>query len=162
MGGFVRGALWGFAALLVVAQFIRPPRTNPASAPGHALGDVVSVPPEVGAVLARSCADCHSDGTRWPWYSQVAPVSWFVVNHVQEGRRHMNLSEWVRPGVNDPVQYAREKFHSACRQVQTRDMPLSSYLLIHRDANLSPADVEAICSWADSVVARPKDEVPGR
>lgn len=97
MGGFVRGALWGFAALLVVAQFIRPARTNPVSAPGHALEDVVAVPPAVEAVLTRSCGDCHSDRTRWPWYSQVAPVSWFVINHVQEGRRHMNLSEWVPP-----------------------------------------------------------------
>lgn len=162
MGGFVRGALWGFAALLVVAQFIRPARTNPVSAPGHALEDVVAVPPAVEAVLTRSCGDCHSDRTRWPWYSQVAPVSWFVINHVQEGRRHMNLSEWVPPGVNDPVQYTREKFHSACRQVQTRDMPLASYLLIHRDARLSPADVSAICSWADNVAARPTEEVSGR
>src|SRR5271154_3229821 len=125
MGGFVRGALWGLAALLVVAQFIPAARTNPVGTPGHTLQDVVSVPPAVEAVLTRSCADCHSDQTRWPWYSRVAPVSWFVVNHVQEGRRHLNMSEWVRPGVNDPVQYTREKFHSACRQVQTRDMPLS-------------------------------------
>jgi hypothetical protein len=162
MGGFVRGAVWGLAALLVVAQFIRPARTNPVSVPGHALEDVVSVPPAVEAILTRSCADCHSDRTQWPWYSKVAPVSWFVINHVLEGRRHMNTSEWVRPGVNDPTQYAREKFHSACKQVQTGEMPLSSYLLIHRDARLSPADVEAICSWADSVMARPRDEVSRR
>jgi hypothetical protein len=162
MGGFLRGALWGVAALLVVAQFVRPARTNPVSTPGRALDDLVSVPPAVESVLTRSCADCHSDRTRWPWYSEVAPVSWFVVNHVQEGRRHMNMSEWARPGVSDPVQYTREKFHSVCRQVQTRDMPLSSYLLIHRDASLSPADVEALCSWADSVMARPSDEVSGR
>src|SRR5580658_1204129 len=95
MEGFVRGALFGLAALLAVAQFIRPARTNPVSAPGRTLEDVVSVPPEVESVLARSCADCHSDRTRWPWYSGVAPVSWFVINHVQEGRRHMNMSEWV-------------------------------------------------------------------
>ena len=155
MGVFVRSALWGLAALVIVAQFIPAARTNPPSTPGHALQDVVSVPPAVEAMLTRSCADCHSDDTRWPWYSRVAPVSWFVINHVQEGRRHLNISEWVRPGVNDPVQYTREKFHSACRQVQTRDMPLSSYLLIHRDARLSPADVEAICTWADNVSAAP-------
>ena len=155
MGGFIRGALWGLAALLAVAQFIRPGRTNPTVVPGHTLEDVVSVPPAVEAVLTRSCADCHSDHTRWPWYSQVAPISWFLVNHVSEGRRHLNTSEWVRPGVGDPVQYTREKFPTACREVQKGDMPLFSYLLIHRDARLSPADIQAICGWADEVSARP-------
>lgn len=156
MGGFTRGALLGLLTLLVVAQFIRPARTNPVGVPGRALENVVSVPPQVESVLMRSCADCHSNNTRWPWYSQVAPVSWFLVNHVEEGRRHLNISEWMRPGVNDPAQYAREKFHSACREVQLGRMPLTSYLLIHRDAHLSPTDVAAICSWADDISAPAK------
>ena len=134
-----------------MAQFIRPRRTDPPIVPGHTLEDVVSVPPSVESVLTRSCDDCHSDRTRWPWYSEVAPVSWFVANHVLEGRRHLNFSEWVRPGVNNVTQYTGEKFHSACHEVRDGDMPLWSYLLIHRNAKLSPQDVQTICSWADAL-----------
>jgi len=56
----------------------------------------VTVDPQVAGILDRACADCHSNKTRWPWYSHVAPVSWFVIDHVNHGRSHLNFSEWGR------------------------------------------------------------------
>jgi hypothetical protein len=147
MAEFLKGAAWGLAALLVLAQFLRPARSNPPVIPGHTLQDVVAVPPTVQTILTRACDDCHSDLTRWPWYSQVAPISWFLADHVHEGRRHLNVSEWV-PGIGNPATYTGERFRSACREVRSRDMPLWSYLLIHRNAYLSPDDIQTICSWA--------------
>jgi hypothetical protein len=142
------GALGGFVVLAGVIQFFRPARTNPPETPGHALEDTVRVPLQVEAILTRSCDDCHSDRTIWPWYTNVAPISWFIVHHVNGGRRHLNFSEWIRPDVQDPVHYTQQKFQSACKEVQNGGMPLSSYLLIHRDARLSAEDVRTICQWA--------------
>src|ERR1051325_2772912 len=77
--------------LLIVAQFIRPARTNTPVDPAKEL----QAPQPVASILQRSCNDCHSNGTVWPWYAQVAPVSWLLARDVRQGRREMNLSEWT-------------------------------------------------------------------
>ena len=147
MPGFLRGALLGFFGLIVGIQLIRPARTNPPVNQSHTLEAVVFVPPKIESILQRGCYDCHSDRTSWPWYSNVAPVSWFVIDHVDSGRRHVNFSEWLRRDTKNPAEYTRERFQAICRQVQTGDMPLTSYLLLHRTAKLSQDDIETICQW---------------
>jgi hypothetical protein len=150
MGGFLRGVILGILGLTIAIQLIRPSRTNPPVDETRILAAALTVPPRQANILVRACADCHSDRTIWPWYSNVAPVSWFVINHVNEGRRHMNLSEWLRPGIDDPVQYTHQKLRAACTRVQTRSMPLPSYLLVHPSARLSTDDIKAFCDWANS------------
>src|SRR4051812_28292081 len=94
-----RFALWArrLLILLLVAfigiQFVRPDRTNPPAAPAASLA--TAAPPAIRTVLDRSCGDCHSNQTRWPWYSNVAPMSWMVASHVHDGREHFNYSEWT-------------------------------------------------------------------
>jgi hypothetical protein len=144
--------LLGFFGLVIGIQVIRPARTNPPVDPSHALEAVVFVPPRVESTLQRACYDCHSDLTRWPWYSNVAPVSWFVIDHVDSGRRQVNFSDWLRPNTKDPAEYTRERFQAICKQVQTRNMPLTSYLLVHRAAKLSQGDIETICAWTKTGV----------
>jgi hypothetical protein len=150
--GFLRGALLGFFGLLAGIQAIRPARSNPPVDPSHTLEAVVFVPPRVESILQRACNDCHSDSTHWPWYSNVAPVSWFVIDHVDGGRRHVNFSEWLRRDTKNPGEYTRERFQAICRQVQTDNMPLTSYLLLHRAAKLSQGDIETICQWTKTGV----------
>ena len=152
MPGFLRGALLGFCGLFVSIQLIRPARTNPLVDQSHTLEAVVFVPPKIESILQRACDDCHSDLTRWPWYSNVAPVSWFVIDHVDSGRRHVNFSEWLRRDTKNPAEYTRERFQAMCRQMQTGDMPLTSYLLVHRTAKLSQDDIETICQWTKTGV----------
>lgn len=138
--------LVGFGA----AQFKRPQRISPSTEPTRSLQAITAVPPDVGAILERSCGDCHSNQTEWPWYSNVAPVSWFVSDHVNHGRRHLNFSEW---GSYD--QRKREKLLEAiCEWVEKDRMPLDSYALIHRDATLTPEDKQTLCDWARSEVDR--------
>ena len=149
MSGFLRGALLGFVALALGIQLIRPARSNPPIEPSHTLEAVVPVPMEVESILQRACNDCHSNLTRWPWYSNVAPLSWLLVNHVDEGRRQVNFSEWLRRDTDNPTEFTRQRFHSLCRQAQTREMPLTSYVLLHPAARLSQGDIEAICRWTD-------------
>ncbi|HEX8189004.1 MAG TPA: heme-binding domain-containing protein [Pyrinomonadaceae bacterium] len=133
-----------FVLLFAGAQFVRPGRVNPPGAAGRSLEEHARVTPEVAGVLGRSCMDCHSDRTDWPWYSNVAPASWFVVDHVNHGRRHLNFSRWG--------DYDRRRadylLNDICRTARSGFMPLDSYTLVHRGARLSPADVKTLCDWA--------------
>ena len=137
--------------LFVIAQFIRPAKTNPAIDQSMALESHVQVDSKVAAILDRSCADCHSNKTRWPWYSNVAPVSWFVIDHVNEGRGNLNFSEW---GTYDKEQQT-DLLREICGEVKRGNMPLSSYTPLHPGSKLSGDDVGAICGWAGSVTLSP-------
>ena len=99
--------------------------------------------PEVGAILDRSCKDCHSNQTRVPWYDQVAPVSWMVSQHVNQGREVLNFSDW---GSRQPT---ADEMEELCDAVSSGSMPLRSYTLIHRKAILSKRDVDTICRLAN-------------
>jgi hypothetical protein len=131
---------------LVIAsgiQVIRPARTNPPTDPARTLHARTAVPPDVAAILDRACRDCHSNETRWPWYSHVAPVSWWVIDHVNHGRSHFNYSDWAKHDRAD----ARRLLENTCELARNGEMPLPSYLRMHRTARLTPGDVEALCSW---------------
>ena len=132
------------AGVFLMAQLIRPDRTNPAGDPGAAVDAGGRLPSDVAAVFARSCYDCHSNATRWPWYSAVAPMSWGMVRHVTEGRHALNFSTW---GAYPAAQKAK-KLDVMCDRVRKGEMPLPSYLLLHRGARLSEADWHLICDWS--------------
>ena len=102
------------------------------------------MPHEVAGLLKRSCMDCHSNRTEWPWYSNVAPASWFVVEHVNHGRSHLNFSRW---GEYDRRE-ATDLLDGICGTAKGGSMPLASYTLVHRGAQLKPADALTLCQWA--------------
>jgi hypothetical protein len=104
-----------------------------------------STPPRVLQILDRSCADCHSDQTRWPWYSRVPPVSWIVAGHVRDGRRFLNLSRFDGRALRD----RQDLLQALAREVKASRMPLASYTFIHRDARLSGTDAGDLIRWAE-------------
>lgn len=133
--------------LLIGAQFVGAGRTNPPSNAGASLLASKTTPPDVRAILDRSCRDCHSNDTRWPWYSHVAPISWFLLSHVNGGRERLNYSQWTSYDSDD-----QDKFLGGmCSLPKKGRMPLPSYLWIHRDAKLSDADVKTLCAWSDKM-----------
>lgn len=132
--------------LFVAAQFSGPARTNPDMDQSLALQSHLQVSPQVASLIDRSCADCHSNKTRWPWYSKVAPVSWLVVDHVNHGRSHLNFSEWGRYNRGE----AGEMLEEICREVKSGAMPLSSYTPLHPGSKLSAADVKLLCDWTNA------------
>ena len=136
--------------LFVGLQFVRPARTNPPVDPSQTIQTHVQISSEVAAIVDRSCQDCHSNATRWPWYSNVAPFSWLLVDHVNEGRRHLNLSEWGRLD----TRRAGRKLDEICEEVKDGAMPIDSYTWIHRSAKLSAEDVGTLCNWATAERAR--------
>jgi hypothetical protein len=141
--------------LLVASQLIRPARTNPPVDPHKTLATTEHPPATIAALLDRACRDCHMNSTRWPWYTNMAPISWWIVNHVNEGRRRASFSDWAD---YDAPRRLKE-LNEICKRVERHNMPLESYLFVHRDAELSDQDRLAICEWTRATAATP---LPGR
>jgi hypothetical protein len=133
------------AIVIVGIQFIRPERFTTAEISDSHITKKLNMPDSVLRILQRSCFDCHSNHTVWPWYSNIAPMSWLVANDVKEGRGKMNFSEW---GKMSPEKQA-VRLESICEEIREDEMPLPNYLIIHRDAVLSERDKEILCSWAE-------------
>ena len=102
----------------------------------------LEAPDEVMSILKRACFDCHSNHTTFPWYSSIAPVSWFTKHHVEEGREHMNFSTWAEYDDEKKLKFL-DKIPKAIKS----KMPLPSYLLIHKEAKLSDADKALLTKW---------------
>ena len=126
--------------IFIGIQFV--PMNVPADLPVKD-GDALEAPENVQAILKRSCFDCHSSHTTYPWYSNVAPVSWFVKEHVKDGRKGMNFSTWSSYEDEKKLKYL-QKIPKAIE----KKMPLPSYLLIHKNAKLSDEDKKTITEWA--------------
>jgi hypothetical protein len=141
---------------LVAIQLWRPDRTNASIDPKVTIEAQVDVPEDVSAILDRSCNDCHSEKTAWPWYSNVAPVSWGVADHVHEGRRELNFSVW---GTYKDRRKSR-KLKEVCEQVEQREMPHSQYLWLHSEAALSDKDISTLCGWAKGLMKQIVSEDP--
>ena len=129
---------------LAVSQIVRPSRANPPINPEREIHAVLPVDSTVASILSRSCNDCHSNRTVWPWYSQVAPISWLLAYDVRQGRRKLNFSEWNAQS-NEATQ---DLVKEICTEVTEGEMPGRGYSLIHPEARLSQSDVQAVCGWS--------------
>ena len=134
------------AVLFFAAQFIRPDLANPPLDAQQRLEASVVVPDEVAAVLQRSCNDCHTNQTSFPWYSQITPVSWWLKDHVDHGREELNFSDWGTYSASKK----EKKLEEICEQAESRDMPLPSYTWAHWSAPLSDSEIKVICDWTRS------------
>src|ERR1700685_1628432 len=114
----------GSIAFLILIQIIQPSRTNPPVVASRSLESHVDVPPEVQSVLKRSCYDCHSNATVWPWYSHVAPVSWYVARDVNVARGHVNFQNWEAQ-INE--QEGKEHLGLICKRVREGHMTQAVY-----------------------------------
>ena len=146
----LRAGVFLIVILFLAAQLKRPARTNPAVDEAQTINARTQMTPQVSGIIDRSCRDCHSNKTVWPWYSNVAPVSWFVIGHVNEGRQMINLSEWGRL---DRERQDR-KLRQICDEVQDGAMPLSSYTPMHPGSALSEQDKKTLCDWTEAERAR--------
>ncbi len=133
--------------VLIAIQFWRPAKTTPPIVESETLEATTNVSTDVQAIMKRSCNDCHSNKTDYPWYSNVAPISWKVVQHIDEGREELNFSRW---GTYNDKRKLR-KLEEICEQIQERQMPHNQYLWIHRDAYLSESNIKVMCDWTAKV-----------
>ena len=131
-------ALIVIAVILIAIQFIPVDKTNPT------VTAELDAPMEVISVFKRSCYDCHSNETVWPWYSNIAPVSWLVASDVEDARAHLNFSEWENLSRKDRVKMKEEIWE----EIEDEKMPLWKYNVMHPEANLTQKDKNLIRGWA--------------
>jgi len=139
MKRFLRNAVLVGIGLLIIAQVVPLQRTNPA-----VTREVKWNAPETRALAKRACFDCHSNETTWPWYAYVAPISFQVTHHVNEGRGRLNFSAWDQPNAN---------YSEAEREVNRGEMPLWDYLLIHGDAKLTDTEKQTLLAGLKATYA---------
>jgi hypothetical protein len=132
--------------LFILIQLKRPARTNPAVDLSQTIEARTQMSPHVAAIVDRACRDCHSNKTEWPWYTNVAPVSWWITDHVNTGRKNMNISEWGKLASDRQD----KKLRQICDEVEDGAMPLSSYLPMHPKAKLSEQDKKTLCDWTSA------------
>jgi len=96
------------------------------------------------AMLKRSCYDCHSNHTDYPWYSKITPVNWWLYNHINDGKRHFNFSDFNTGSYKRRV----KRLDEVGETVEKHEMPLSSYLWIHKDAKLNDDQRKMIIDWS--------------
>jgi hypothetical protein len=145
--------LLGLIILFIVIQLIRPTHNMTNQVQQGDIGRQFAVPEHVQNILKRSCYDCHSNNTRYPWYAHIQPAGWYLAHHVKEGKAELNFNEFAH--------YSRRrqlsKFKSIAGSIKDGTMPLSSYTLLHRDAQLSAEEKELLINWAsktrDSLLA---------
>lgn len=138
------------AVLVVFAlmQFYQPKQgAGEPEAQPQSIDAVYEVPGQVAGILERSCYDCHSNTTDYPWYSYVQPVGWWLEGHISEGKEELNFSEF---GAYSKRRQA-SKLESVAGQVKAGSMPPESYALVHRDARLTKEEVQVLTQWVQAL-----------
>ena len=141
---------------LIVIQFIHPKKNKAEGAQPNYIGNVFTIPADVKAVLAKACNDCHSNNTRYPWYSKIQPVHWWLNNHIQDGKIGINFDEYT----NKNLRFQYHKMEDVIEMMKEGKMPLDSYTWLHKDAILTSDEKNKIVAWANSVMDTMKARYP--
>jgi Haem-binding domain len=139
--------LMALLIIFIAIQFIRPAKNRSEGISANDISTKYPVPDSVQAILKVACYDCHSNNTRYPWYAEIQPVAWWLNNHIKDGKRGLNFSEFTSYRI-------KKQFHrldDINKLVKKNEMPLSSYTLIHTDAKLTEGQKLAIAAWATSI-----------
>ena len=124
---------WILFGIFLIIQFFRIDRSIPNVDSNNDFFEIVEVPKEIHKTLKSACVDCHSYDTKYPWYAEIAPVSWWLASHINNGRKHFNFSEW---GTYSDKK-ADHKLEECVEMVEKKEMPLLSYMITHGEARIS-------------------------
>ena len=136
--------LIGLLIIFLVLQAFRPTRNSGDAMTNHDITHAVAVPDTVLGVLKSSCYDCHSNHTNYPWYTNINPIGLWLQHHVNEGKEELNFSEFG----NYSHRRGAHKMDEIVEQLQVREMPLKSYLILHGNARLNEEQAAMIINWA--------------
>ena len=140
--------------LLIGIQLIQPARNSSGQVPATDISKTVFIPGSVQSLLQTACNDCHSNNTNYPWYANVQPLGFWLQNHVNEGKEHLNFSEF---GKLSPKEQAHA-FEEMAEEVEEDHMPLDSYLWIHKEAQLTAQEKQTLISWATTLHEQAKQQ----
>lgn len=138
--------LLALLVVLLVLQAFRPEKNNS----GNKQNDISSlypVPNNVEQILVKACNDCHSNSTVYPWYAEVQPLAWWLDDHVKDGKKHLNFNEFASYRLAKQYHKLEEVFD----EVKGGEMPLESYTIVHRDANLTTEERNILLDWSVAV-----------
>ncbi len=144
----------GLLISLVVCQFIRIDKSNLTVYNVLDIRTITKSPPEISAMLKASCYDCHSNEVVYPWYTNVAPVSWWIKNHVNEGVHHLNFSIWA----TYKSRRMDKKLKECVEMIEEGEMPMTSYTIMHEDAKLSESQKNTLIAWFNSLRTHESDK----
>ena len=134
----MKRALFIFLIIFIVMQFIRPDRINIAVEKDME----IQTPIEITQIFQAACYDCHSNETKWPWYSEISPFAWVIQNHVTEGRKALNFSTWEKYTQEEKKEHLKDIYRTAYAS-----MPLPSYIFAHEEADLTKEQRNLIRIW---------------
>lgn len=143
-------------AVLIIIQFIHPAKNKSEGDQPNSIAKLYSPPADVKTILDKACMDCHSNNTRYPWYSKLQPADWWLTHHVNEGKAELNFDEYA----NKPVRFRYHKIEEAIEQVKKGEMPLNTYTWVHKDAILTDAEKTALTGWFDGILNDIKAKYP--
>ncbi len=131
----------------IVIQFIRPEKNKAEGISNNDISKIYAVPEDVQVILKTSCYDCHSNNTVYPWYAEIQPVAWWLDDHVKDGKKDLNFSEFA--GYSPRRQY--RKLEEVTEMTEEGKMPLDSYLWIHKNAKLDDTQKQTLANWVNTV-----------
>lgn len=132
---------------LVVMQFFRIDKTNPAVDASKDFINTVNPPAEIAGMIRAACYDCHSHESKYPWYTNIAPVSWWIKGHIDEGKKHLNFSEWT----DYPADERSHNLKECAEVLEETRMPLTPYILLHSEARISKEQRKQLGDWFLSI-----------
>lgn len=133
--------------ILVIIQFIHPAKNISKADQPNNIATTYQVPDSVKRILDKACMDCHSNNTRYVWYFKIQPIDWWLTHHINEGKGELNFDEFT----NKPIRYQYNKLDESVKQVKEGEMPIDSYLWVHKDARLSEQEKSTLINWAESI-----------
>ena len=144
--------------VIVVAQFFGPEKNDGDLATVEAFISETNPPEDVKRILETTCYDCHSDKTTYPWYSSITPVNYWLDEHVNDGKKHLNFSKWSTYSLKKK----EHKMDELYEEVEKGEMPLDSYTWTHDEANLSAEQIAAVVAWGKKVQADYKQQMTAK
>ena len=156
MRKWIKKTLIGLLIVLVLIQFIRIDKTNPTSNPELDIITTLNPPTDLAHIIKIACYDCHSNHTEYPWYTNIAPISFWIKNHINHARKHLNFSEWG--SYNN--KRAHHKLEECYEEVLEGHMPLPSYLWMHSEAKITNDQRKSLATWFQDQM--PKYPSPGQ
>lgn len=138
--------VYAIIAILILIQFYHPEGNNGEALSANDITHTVNVPDSVMKILQTSCYDCHSNHTNYPWYHAIQPIAFWLDDHVNEGKRELNFSEYN--SFKPKRQF--KKLKKISKELEEHEMPLTSYTFIHKNATLSEAQIEQVINWANA------------
>ncbi len=141
--------------VLILIQFFRPEKNEGVADTPKDISHAVTVTPEIKNILEKSCYDCHSNHTEYPWYFNFQPVAGWLANHVEEGKDELNFSEF------DSYKLKRKihKLKEVIDEIKEGEMPMNSYLIIHKEAKLSEEQKNQLIQWAEASMIALNDTI---